>query len=38
VPEFWSSLYSYAWFVSFGTSSVVYLVLMKLFAARATAA
>jgi NCS1 family nucleobase:cation symporter-1 len=30
VPEFWSSLYSYAWFISFGTSFVSYLVLMKL--------
>jgi NCS1 family nucleobase:cation symporter-1 len=29
VPEFWSNLYAYAWFVSFGVSFVTYLVLMK---------
>jgi NCS1 family nucleobase:cation symporter-1 len=38
VPEFWSHLYAYAWFVSFGASFVSYLVLMKVFAARAAAA
>jgi NCS1 family nucleobase:cation symporter-1 len=31
VPAFWSDLYAYAWFVSFGVSFVSYLVLMKLF-------
>jgi nucleobase:cation symporter-1, NCS1 family len=30
VPAFWSDLYGYAWFVSFGVSFVVYIVLMKL--------
>jgi NCS1 family nucleobase:cation symporter-1 len=34
----WSDLYAYAWFVSFGVSFVSYLVLMKVFAPRATAA
>ena len=38
VPALWSDLYSYAWFVSFGTSFVSYLVLMKVFAPRAAAA
>jgi NCS1 family nucleobase:cation symporter-1 len=33
VPAFWSRLYDYAWFVSFGASFVSYLVLMKLFSA-----
>ena len=28
VPSFWSSLYDYAWFISFGVSFVVYVVLM----------
>ena len=28
--DFWSRLYDYAWFVSFGVSFVGYLVLMKL--------
>jgi nucleobase:cation symporter-1, NCS1 family len=37
VPEFWSGLYAYAWFVSFGASFVSYLVLMKVFAPRAAA-
>jgi NCS1 family nucleobase:cation symporter-1 len=37
VPEFWSGLYAYAWFVSFGASFVSYLVLMKVFAPRAEA-
>jgi NCS1 family nucleobase:cation symporter-1 len=36
VPEFWSRLYDYAWFVSFGVSFVSYLVLMKLFSAHLT--
>jgi NCS1 family nucleobase:cation symporter-1 len=31
VPLFWSDLYAYAWFVSFGVSFVSYLVLMKMF-------
>lgn len=30
--EFWTQLYGYAWFVSFGVALVSYLVLMKLFA------
>jgi nucleobase:cation symporter-1, NCS1 family len=34
VPEFWSSLYNYAWFISFGTSFVSYLLLMKIFCSR----
>jgi nucleobase:cation symporter-1, NCS1 family len=34
VPAYWSDLYAYAWFVSFGVSFVSYLVLMKLFGAR----
>jgi NCS1 family nucleobase:cation symporter-1 len=34
VPAFWSGLYAYAWFVSFGASFVSYLVLMKVFAPR----
>jgi NCS1 family nucleobase:cation symporter-1 len=38
VPEFWSNLYAYAWFVSFGASFVSYLILMKVFAARPAAA
>jgi NCS1 family nucleobase:cation symporter-1 len=38
VPAFWSNLYAYAWFVSFGASFVSYLVLMKVFATRAAAA
>jgi NCS1 family nucleobase:cation symporter-1 len=38
VPAFWSGLYAYAWFVSFGASFVSYLVLMKVFAPRAAAA
>jgi NCS1 family nucleobase:cation symporter-1 len=38
VPAFWSRLYDYAWFVSFGASFVSYLVLMKVFAPRAAAA
>jgi NCS1 family nucleobase:cation symporter-1 len=29
VPEFWSRLYDYAWFVSFGAAFVTYAVLMK---------
>jgi NCS1 family nucleobase:cation symporter-1 len=37
VPAFWSDLYSYAWFVSFGASFVSYLVLMKVFGMRAAA-
>ena len=36
VPAFWSGLYYYAWFVSFGVSFVSYLVLMKVFGARMT--
>jgi nucleobase:cation symporter-1, NCS1 family len=32
VPEFWTHLYDYAWFVSFGVSFVCYLGMMKLFA------
>jgi len=31
VPAFWTDLYAYAWFVSFGVSFVSYLVLMKIF-------
>ena len=31
VPAFWSDLYTYAWFVSFGVSFGSYLVLMKVF-------
>jgi NCS1 family nucleobase:cation symporter-1 len=38
IPAFWSRLYDYAWFVSFGVSFVSYLVLMKVFAPRAAAA
>jgi NCS1 family nucleobase:cation symporter-1 len=38
VPAFWSELYTYAWFVSFGASFVSYLVLMKLFALRGSRA
>jgi NCS1 family nucleobase:cation symporter-1 len=38
IPAFWSRLYDYAWFVSFGASFVSYLVLMKVFAPRAAAA
>ncbi len=30
--EFWTQLYGYAWFVSFGVAMVSYVVLMKLFA------
>ncbi|MGD9635186.1 MAG: cytosine permease, partial [Pirellulales bacterium] len=30
LPTFWSDLYNYAWFISFGISFVVYVVLMKL--------
>jgi NCS1 family nucleobase:cation symporter-1 len=35
VPELWKRLYEYAWFVSFGVSFVVYLVLMKVLNASA---
>ena len=38
VPAFWSELYAYAWFVSFGASFISYLVLMKVFAPRAAVA
>ncbi len=34
VPEFWSELYAYAWFVSFGVSFVSYYVAMKLLGSR----
>jgi NCS1 family nucleobase:cation symporter-1 len=34
VPAFWSDLYAYAWFISFGISFVSYLVLMALFGRR----
>ncbi len=34
LPQIWSDLYSYAWFISFGVSFVAYLVLMKVFAAK----
>jgi hypothetical protein len=34
VPAFWSDLYGYAWFVSFGAAFVSSLVLMKMFAPR----
>jgi cytosine/uracil/thiamine/allantoin permease len=34
VPEIWVDLYHYAWFISFGISFVVYVVLMKLFGGR----
>jgi NCS1 family nucleobase:cation symporter-1 len=37
VPQVWSDLYSYAWFVSFGASAVSYL-LLTLFATRAAPA
>jgi NCS1 family nucleobase:cation symporter-1 len=37
VAPFWSALYQYAWFVSFGVSFGSYLVLMKVFATRAAA-
>jgi NCS1 family nucleobase:cation symporter-1 len=37
VHAFWSDLYAYAWFVSFGASFVSYLVLMKVFGMRAAA-
>jgi len=30
VPPLWTQLYSYAWFVSFGVSFVVYVALMKI--------
>lgn len=30
VPAFWSQVYAYAWFVSFGVAAAVYLVLMWL--------
>lgn len=30
LPQFWSDLYNYAWFISFGISFVVYIVLMSL--------
>jgi NCS1 family nucleobase:cation symporter-1 len=33
-PVFWTDLYAYAWFVSFGVSFVCYLVLMGLFTTR----
>jgi nucleobase:cation symporter-1, NCS1 family len=36
VPMFWADLYHYAWFISFGVSFVVYLVLMKVFAPAAS--
>jgi len=29
IPPFWTNLYHYAWFISFGVSFVVYVVLMK---------
>lgn len=29
VPKFWTDLYHYAWFISFGISFVVYVVLMR---------
>jgi NCS1 family nucleobase:cation symporter-1 len=38
VAAFWSDLYAYAWFVSFGVSFVSYLVLMKVFAPRTAVA
>ena len=28
IPAFWGDLYSYAWFTSFGTAFVLYIVLM----------
>jgi NCS1 family nucleobase:cation symporter-1 len=37
VPPFWSGLYAYAWFVSFGVAFVSYLLLMKALAPRAAA-
>jgi NCS1 family nucleobase:cation symporter-1 len=36
VPHYWVSMYHYAWFISFGISLVVYVVLMGLFPQRAT--
>lgn len=36
VPAFWSRLYDYAWFVSFGVAFVSYVVLTMLFPPRAT--
>jgi NCS1 family nucleobase:cation symporter-1 len=38
VPAFWSELYADAWFVSFGTSFLSYLVLMKVLGPRPAAA
>ena len=32
--EFWTELYKYAWFVSFGVSFVAYLVGMQVFVSR----
>lgn len=34
IATFWHTLYSYAWFTSFGVAFFVYLILMKLFARR----
>jgi NCS1 family nucleobase:cation symporter-1 len=31
IPPIWTELYHYAWFISFGVSFLVYLMLMKLF-------
>ena len=30
IPPIWTELYHYAWFISFGVSFVLYLVMMKL--------
>jgi cytosine/uracil/thiamine/allantoin permease len=30
IPGLWVQLYHYAWFISFGVSFVVYMVLMKM--------
>lgn len=32
IPDFWVSLYHYAWFISFGVSFVAYVILMSAFA------
>jgi NCS1 family nucleobase:cation symporter-1 len=34
VPSFWTGVYSYAWFVSFGLSFVLYALLMKIHSPR----
>jgi NCS1 family nucleobase:cation symporter-1 len=34
LPPIWTSLYHYAWFIRFGISFVVYVVLMAMFDAK----